>query len=77
MYAGEENDQVFRELKILADRYPVEVEFYVPQLCTYLFHFTTDGDRESFLMLDEMKPEGGPGIEENKTVDTSPISSER
>ena len=53
MYAMEESDQVFRELKILADRYPVEVEFYVPQLCTYLFHFTTDGDRESFLMLDE------------------------
>ena len=30
----------------MADRYPVEVEFYVPQLCTYLFHFTTDGEKE-------------------------------
>ena len=64
----------------MADRYPAEVEFYVPQLCTYLFHFTTDGDRESFLILDEQKPEGGPAIvEESKTVtvDASPISTER
>ena len=60
MYAGEDHAQVFRELKIMADRYPVEVEFYVPQLCTYLFHFTTDGDKESFQLL-ENKPEG-PGI---------------
>ena len=77
MYAGEEHNQVFRELKIMADRYPVEVEFYVPQLCTYLFHFTTDGDRESFQLLDA-KPEG-PGItsdEESKSVPTA-SSSER
>ena len=59
----------------MADRYPAEVEFYVPQLCTYLFHFTTDGDRENFVLLDPPKPEG-PGVivpatendEESKTT---------
>jgi hypothetical protein len=37
LYAGEED--VFSELNALYDKHPQEVEFYVPQLCTYLFHF--------------------------------------
>ena len=68
----------------MADRYPAEVEFYVPQLCTYLFHFTTDGDRESFVLLDPPKPEG-PGVmvpatdddEENKTTVEGEIGHRR
>lgn len=55
----------------MADRYPSEVEFYVPQLCTYLFSFEAgDGngtDRDSF--EEDEQPEG-PGskaaIEETK-----------
>ena len=54
----------------MADRYPKELEFYVPQLCTYLFHFTTDGgpEKDSFVMIDHPMPEG-PGtqiVEETK-----------
>mgnify|MGYP006889522631 CR=1 FL=1 len=37
LYAGE--DLVFHQLRSLAERFPAQVEFYVPQLCTYLFHF--------------------------------------
>ena len=84
LYAGEEHDRVFRELNIMADRYPAEVEFYVPQLCTYLFSFTTDSDKENFLLLDGQnneKPEG-PGIitsdeESNSTEPSAIIPSER
>jgi len=36
----------------MANRHPAEVEFYVPQLCTYLFHFTTDEKRESIVLLE-------------------------
>jgi len=51
----------------MADKYPREVEFYVPQLCTYLFHFTqgvTQGG-ESFVLLEHPKPEG-PGVPEDE-----------
>jgi hypothetical protein len=41
LYAGEED--VFSELNSLYDKYPSEVEFYIPQLCTYLFHFEVEG----------------------------------
>lgn len=43
LYAGEED--VFSELNALYDRHPQEVEFYVPQLCTYLFHFEVQSQR--------------------------------
>lgn len=39
MYAGDDEDEVFSELNGLYERYPSELEFYIPQLCTYLFHF--------------------------------------
>lgn len=39
MYAGDDEEEVFSELNGLYERYPSEVEFYIPQLCTYLFHF--------------------------------------
>ena len=39
LYAGDEEEEVFSELAMLYQRYPEEVEFYIPQLCTYLFHF--------------------------------------
>lgn len=57
----------------MADRYPREVEFYVPQLCTYLFHFGTgDGSigpgSDSFNMLEAPNPEGpGTPTEETKS----------
>lgn len=62
----------------MADRYPSEVEFYVPQLCTYLFHFATDspdGRESSFVLLEPPKPEG-PGIEESKTASAATAGSE-
>ena len=40
LYAGEENDYVFEQLDELVEKYPLEVQFYIPQLCTYLFHFS-------------------------------------
>lgn len=40
LYAGEDEHEVFRDLDILYQRHPREVEFYIPQLCTYLFHFS-------------------------------------
>lgn len=30
LYAGEDLDDVFQELRLMADCYPCEVEFYVP-----------------------------------------------
>ena len=42
LYAGEDQNEVFAQLNKLADRYPEEIEFYVPQLCTYLFHFSRE-----------------------------------
>ena len=39
LYAGEDEDEVFSELNGLYERFPLEIEFYIPQLCTYLFHF--------------------------------------
>ena len=62
----------------MADRYPSEVEFYVPQLCTYLFHFakdSPDGRESSFVLLEPPKPEG-PGIEESKTASAATAGSE-
>ena len=47
LYAGDEEDEVFSELAILYEKYPEEVEFYVPQLCTYLFHFNVYQPRGS------------------------------
>ena len=48
---------------MMAYKYPREVEFYVPQLCTYLFHFTNqeNSTNESFVHLEHPMPEG-PGI---------------
>ena len=40
LYAGEDEHEVFRDLDVLYQRHPREVEFYIPQLCTYLFHFS-------------------------------------
>lgn len=39
LYAGDEEHEVFSELNMLYEQYPSEVEFYIPQLCTYLFNF--------------------------------------
>ena len=38
LYAGEDLDVIFEQLETYADRYPEEIDFYIPQLCTYLFH---------------------------------------
>jgi len=43
LYGGEEDDDVFSDLYILFENYPQEIEFYVPQLCTYLLHFGQAG----------------------------------
>ena len=46
LYAGEDQNEVFSQLNALADRYPDEIEFYVPQLCTYLFHFSREDEND-------------------------------
>ena len=40
LYAGEDEKEVFADLNNLYKKHPSEVEFYIPQLCTYLFHFS-------------------------------------
>jgi hypothetical protein len=40
LYAGEDEKEVFADLDNLYKKHPAEVEFYIPQLCTYLFHFS-------------------------------------
>ena len=66
----------------MADRYPREIEFYVPQLCTYLFSFETgDGTNtggDSFELLESPNPEG-PGTvqEETKSSKQSEIENEK
>ena len=40
LYAGEDEGEVFEALNAMYARHPREVEFYIPQLCTYLFHFS-------------------------------------
>lgn len=54
----------------MADRYPTEVEFYVPQLCTYLFYFTVDGgsEKDSFVLLDNQTMPEGPGVPAGATI---------
>jgi len=42
LYAGEDVQEVFEDLDGVYKRYPSELEFYIPQLCTYLFHFNQD-----------------------------------
>ena len=39
LYAGENETEIFKDLNELHKKHPREVEFYIPQLCTYLFHF--------------------------------------
>lgn len=39
LYAGDDDHEVFEDLDALCEKFPLEVEFYIPQLCTYLFHF--------------------------------------
>ena len=39
LYAGEDENEIFRDLDVIYSKYPREFEFYIPQLCTYLFHF--------------------------------------
>ena len=39
LYAGDDEEEVFSELARYYEKYPDEIDFYVPQLCTYLFHF--------------------------------------
>lgn len=61
LYAGEDLDIVIEQLDSFADQYPDEVGFYIPQLCTYLFHVSTgdlnetaqtvDTDRNSKLLM--------------------------
>ena len=46
LYAGEDQNEVFSQLNALVDRYPDEIEFYVPQLCTYLFHFSREDEND-------------------------------
>jgi hypothetical protein len=42
LYAGEDLDVVIEQLDSYADRNPDEVGFYIPQLCTYLFHVSNE-----------------------------------
>ena len=58
LYAGEDEQEVFRDLDILYQRHPREVEFYIPQLCTYLFHFSQNrlekrSDSDALLALNK------------------------
>ena len=39
LYAREDEVEVFKALDAMYAKHPREVEFYIPQLCTYLFHF--------------------------------------
>lgn len=46
LYAGEDLDIVIEQLGSFADRNPDEVDFYIPQLCTFLFHVSQQDSRE-------------------------------
>ena len=46
LYAGEDEEAIFVELAKIYEKYPREVEFYIPQLCTYLFHFDSPAQSE-------------------------------
>mmetsp|Transcript_24812 Transcript_24812/g.31009 ORF Transcript_24812/g.31009 Transcript_24812/m.31009 type:complete len:106 (-) Transcript_24812:986-1303(-) len=64
----------------MANKYPKEVEFYVPQLCTYLFHYTDDGgsaEKDGFEVLEHPNPEGSGTqiIEEIKSAASEPDQS--
>ncbi len=52
LYAGEDEAEVFRALDVLYQRHPREVEYYIPQLCTYLFHFSwaRSSDQEGLIL---------------------------
>ena len=43
LYAGENGQLV--QLDDLCDKFPNEVQFYIPQMCTYLFHFSVGSDQ--------------------------------
>ena len=48
----------------LAEQYPKEIEFYVPQLCTYLFHFSKEDVAETWQLIkkeQEIEEEGVGG----------------
>ena len=55
LYAGEDQNEIFAQLNALADRYPDEIEFYVPQLCTYLFHFSREEEDDQWQLIKEEK----------------------
>jgi hypothetical protein len=46
LYAGEDEEEVFKDLDLIYQKYPREFEFYIPQLCTYLFHFESNEDNQ-------------------------------
>ena len=46
LYAGEDENEVFRDLDLIYSKYPRDFEFYIPQLCTYLFHFGMNEKQE-------------------------------
>jgi hypothetical protein len=46
LYAEEDETEVYRDLDLMCSKYPSEFEFYIPQLCTYLFHFESGTGEE-------------------------------
>ena len=47
LYAGENEEMIFKDLDLLYEKYPADLEFYIPQLCTYLFHFSNRDDNQN------------------------------
>ena len=64
LYAGEDQQEVFNDLNNLYKKHPREVEFYIPQLCTYLFHF-------SQMRIDKQKTEGTPSESQAQLADAT------
>lgn len=67
LYAEEDEEQVYRNLDLMQQKYPSEFEFYIPQLCTYLFHFEGGADEEEEKALEI----GSPVKEEEQIQSTS------
>ena len=67
LYAEEDEEQVYRDLDLMQQKYPREFEFYIPQLCTYLFHFEGGADEEE----DKALEIGSPVKEEEQIQSTS------
>jgi hypothetical protein len=71
LYAGEDLDIVIEQLDSFADRNPDEVGFYIPQLCTYLFH-VSNSDENIESHIDETQPAITPMTETDSSISVQP-----